>query len=61
MNNNYVISMARTVETKYKEFRLVDKNVDVVLERTINKVGESGKADVPKKYIGKRAYVVIIK
>jgi putative transposon-encoded protein len=53
--------MARTVETKYKEFKLVDKQVDVVLERTINKVGESGKADVPKKYIGKRAYVVVMK
>jgi putative transposon-encoded protein len=53
--------MPRTVETKYKEFRLVDKQVDVVLERVINKVGESGKADVPKRYIGKKAYVVVMK
>jgi putative transposon-encoded protein len=53
--------MGRTVETKYKDFRLIDKNVDVVLDRIINKVGESGKADVPKKYIGKRAYVVVMK
>lgn len=53
--------MGRTVEAKYKEFRLIDKNVDVVLDRIINKVGESGKADVPKKYIGKRAYVVVMK
>jgi putative transposon-encoded protein len=53
--------MGRTVETKYKEFRLIDKNVDVVLDRIINKVGESAKADVPKKYIGKRAYVVVMK
>jgi len=53
--------MARTVETKYKDFKLIDKQVDVVLERIINKVGESGKADVPKRYIGKRAYVVVMK
>jgi len=53
--------MARTVETKYKEFRLIDKDVDIVLDRIINKVGESGKADVPKKYIGRRAYVVVMK
>ncbi|MEW6295326.1 MAG: DUF2080 family transposase-associated protein [Candidatus Diapherotrites archaeon] len=31
-----------------------------MLERTITPFGTSAKADVPKKYIGKRAYIVIL-
>lgn len=30
------------------------------LERTVTPFGTSGKVDCPKKYIGKRAYLVIV-
>jgi putative transposon-encoded protein len=50
----------RVVEVTDKEFRLIDKKVIAVLERTITRFGTSAKADVPKKYIEKRAYVVIL-
>jgi putative transposon-encoded protein len=50
----------RVVEVIDKEFRLTDKKVIAVLERTITKFGTSSKADVPKKYLQKRAYVVIL-
>jgi putative transposon-encoded protein len=50
----------RVVEVTDKEFKLTDKKVIAVLERTITKFGTSAKADVPKKYLEKRAYVVIL-
>jgi len=37
------------------------ENVEVVYEKVITRFGNSGKLDAPKKYIGKRAYVVIVK
>jgi len=33
----------------------------LLIEITLNSIGKSGKVDVPKKYIGKRTYVVIMK
>ena len=41
-------------------FVLTDE-VEVVFEKVITPFGTSGKADVPKKYIGQRAYVVVLK
>ena len=52
--------MPRKVEVIDKEFRLTDKKVTAVLDRTVTNFGNSAKADVPKKYVGKRAYVVIL-
>lgn len=52
--------MSRKVEVVDKEFRLSDKKVVAVLDRTVTAFGNSAKADVPRKYIGKRAYVVIL-
>ncbi len=52
--------MSRKVEVTQNEFKLSDKKVAVVLERTINPFGNSAKADVPRKYVNKRAYVVIL-
>ena len=52
--------MPRKVEVIDKEFRLTDKKVIAVLDRTVTQFGTSAKADVPKKYIGKRAYVVVL-
>lgn len=52
--------MPRKVEVVDKEFRLTDKKVVAVLERTVTPFGNSAKADVPVKYVGKRVYVVIL-
>jgi len=55
-----VDDMPRKVEVVDKEFRLTDKKVVAVLDRTVTPFGTSAKADVPLKYMGKRAYVVIL-
>jgi len=38
----------------------IKENVEVIYERQITQFGNSAKIDAPKKYIGKRAYVVIV-
>ena len=35
--------------------------VETFFQKTVTKFSTSAKLDVPKKYIGKRAYVVILK
>ncbi|MEK7513426.1 MAG: DUF2080 family transposase-associated protein [Patescibacteria group bacterium] len=55
-----VDEMPRKVEVTKQEFKLTDKKVVVVLDRTVTPFGNSAKADVPLKYVGKRAYVVIL-
>jgi len=52
--------MPRKVEVIDKEFKLSDKKVVAVLDRTVTPFGNSAKADVPVRYVGKRAYVVIL-
>lgn len=52
--------MPRKVEVTKQEFKLTDKKVVTVLDRTVTPFGNSAKADVPLKYVGKRAYVVIL-
>ena len=37
----------------------LSEEVEIVFEKKITKFGNSAKADVPKKYIGKRAYIII--
>jgi len=32
-----------------------------VYEKTVTPFGNSGKVDVPKKYLGKRVYVIVLK
>ncbi len=44
---------------KNNNFHLKDKVIEI-LEREIKTFGTSAKADVPKKYIGKKAYVLIL-
>lgn len=39
---------------------IIKEKVDVVYEKVVTPFGNSGKLDAPKKYIGKRAYVVIV-
>ena len=50
----------RHIEVKKGDF-LVREKVEVVYEKVVTKFGNSAKVDAPKKYIGMRAYVVIVK
>jgi putative transposon-encoded protein len=53
--------MPRIIEINKGKLMLTDKKIEGFLERTVNSIGTSAKVDVPKRYIGKRAYVVIVK
>ena len=52
--------MARKIKVRQGDLT-IKENVEVIYERTITPFGNSAKIDAPKKYIGKRAYVIIIK
>ncbi|MBS3139901.1 DUF2080 family transposase-associated protein [Candidatus Woesearchaeota archaeon] len=49
----------RRIQLKEGDFILKEK-VEVVYEKVVTKFGTFGKLDAPKKYIGKRAYVIIV-
>jgi putative transposon-encoded protein len=53
--------MARTIEIKKGTLILKDKDIEGFLERVVTPFGTSAKADVPKKYIGRRVYVIVTK
>ena len=53
--------MSRKIEINKGNLKVIKSKVEGFLERTINKIGTSAKADVPRRYLGKRAYVIIIK
>lgn len=42
-------------------FCLSESEVEGFLERVVTSIGTSGKADVPRRYIGRRVYIVITK
>lgn len=50
----------RRIDVKEGDFTLKEK-IEVIYEKKITTFGNSAKIDAPKKYIGKRAYVVIVK
>jgi len=50
----------RKIKISGKEVNLSD-NVEVFYEKKVTPFGTSAKLDVPRKYIGKRAYVIILK
>jgi len=50
----------RTIELKQGILTLKEKNIKGFSERTVNSIGTSAKVDVPKRFIGKRAYVIIV-
>jgi putative transposon-encoded protein len=53
--------MTRIIELKKEELILKDSGIEGFLERVVTPFGTSAKADVPKKYIGRRVYVIISK
>ena len=50
----------RKIKLNTKEVNLSD-NVEVFYEKKVTPFGTSAKIDAPRKYIGKRAYVIILK
>ncbi len=55
------IHMARRLELENCRLILSEDEVEGFLERTVTPIGMSGKADIPKRYIGRRVYVIITK
>ena len=52
--------MVRKIEIIKDRITMTDE-VEAVYEKRVTPFGNSGKLDAPKKYIGKRAYIVILK
>jgi len=50
----------RKIKLSTKEISLSD-NVEVFYEKKVTPFGTSAKLDAPRKYIGKRAYVIVLK
>jgi putative transposon-encoded protein len=53
--------MPRKIELNKEGFSLTESEIEGFLERVVTPIGTSAKADVPKRYIGRRVYVVITK
>jgi len=53
--------MPRKIEIKKGKLILTDSKIECFLERIVNPIGTSAKADVPKRYLGRRVYVIITK
>lgn len=51
----------RIVNLENGKLTLKDDKIEGFLEREVNSIGTSAKVDVPKRYIGRRAYVIICK
>jgi putative transposon-encoded protein len=44
-----------------KDSLYLSKEVELFYEKTVTRFGNSAKVDAPKSYIGRRAFVVILK
>ncbi|MGC8899593.1 MAG: DUF2080 family transposase-associated protein [Candidatus Micrarchaeia archaeon] len=53
--------MARKIELKKRALILKDNDIEGFLERIVTPFGTSAKADVPRRYIGRRVYVIVTK
>ena len=53
--------MVRKLELEAGRLILSEDEIEGFLERTVTPVGMSGKADIPRRYIGRRVYVIITK
>lgn len=53
--------MARKIELKDGKLTLTENKVEGFLERIVTPIGTSAKADVPRRYLGRRAYVIVLK
>jgi putative transposon-encoded protein len=53
--------MARNIIVKEGKTIKLSDNVEEIFERKVTKYGNGAKVDAQKKYIGRRAYVIILK
>lgn len=53
--------MPRKVEVKKGTLTLTDDEIECILERVVTPIGTSAKADVPKRYLKRRVYVIVTK
>lgn len=51
--------MGRKIEIKDGKLVLTDARIEGFLERIVTPIGTSAKADVPRRYLGRRVYVII--
>lgn len=51
----------RIVNLDKGKLTLKDEEIEGFLERTVTPVGTSAKADVPRRYLGQRVYVIVTK
>jgi putative transposon-encoded protein len=50
----------RTLNTKNNELELKDE-IETIFEKTVTTFGNGAKVDCPKKYIGKKVYIIVRK
>jgi len=55
-----ILNMPRKIEVKKNTFVLREE-VEIVYEKVVTPFGNSAKIDTPKRYIGRRAYVIIVR
>ena len=53
--------MPRKIELKKETLKLTNNQIEGFLERTVTPIGTSAKADIPKKYLNRRVYIIITK
>ena len=53
--------MARKIQLKKGNLIFTEKEIEGFLERVVTPIGTSAKADVPKRYLKRRVYVIITK
>ncbi len=51
----------RKIELESGTLTLTENKIEGFIEKVITPFGNSAKADVPKKYVGRRAYIIITK
>ena len=51
--------MSRKVLVPGNKLSITDDQIEGILERAVKKQGTSAKTDVPRRYLGKRVYVII--
>ena len=55
----HYLYVSRKVFVLDNKLSLTDNQIEGILERTVSKQGTSAKADVPRRYLGKRVYVIV--
>jgi len=53
--------MPRVIELKKGNLKLSENGIEGFLERIVTPIGTSAKADVPRRYLKRRVYVIITK